>query len=567
MAESKPLMSNNSSSEIKLFSCYRSRCKNVCVQSKGALLVLVIGILLANITIISGALSTHFIDRYSFLIFAAIGLYYLFYPILGLLGEKWMRYKVMIIGIVLICVGFVIITVSLVGLYFLQLNSITAVILSTTLACPFFLGYGLFQANVIQFGTDQLQFSPSEELSSFIYWFLYMYYCPLAVVLLMASIVTGLVHNNTIYYVLTVIYGSGCFFIFFAILSFCCFKHHLVIEPAQHNHPVKLIWRVIKYAWKHKQPVRRSAFTFGESPPSRLDLAKERYGGPFTTVQVEDVKSFLYILSILLGIFGYGLFDTKSKILDQYLGVVRMKNSTHYNVMESALLIYPLTIPYCLVLFAVPLYQFIMVPFFSHFIPSMLKRMWIGLIALLVESIMITLISYMINHDFGNASINEDICLSLIDNITFENELLSDKLTLPFYIMAVPQFFAGISTFFVHFTSIEFILAQGPRTMQGLLIGIWFIHNSIYCVHLTLGSSQYGCYWEYYAVKTGVVFSSIIVYTIAAYKYKYRQRNELSDVNERVIITEYTERQLEQKYSTEDEENDDDDDDSDHVYN
>ena len=156
--------------------------------------------------------------------------------------------------------------------------------------------------------------------------------------------------------------------------------------------------------------------------------------------------------------------------------------------------------------------------------------------------------------------------LSIIANITFENGLQSDKLTLSFYIMAVPQFFAGIIIFLVWFTSIEFILAQGPRTMQGLLIGIWFIHNSIYCVHLTLGSSRYGCYWEYYAVKTGVVLISIIVYTIAACKYKYRQRNELSDVNERVIIAEYTERQLEQKYSTEDEENDDDDD-SDHVYN
>ena len=567
MAESKPLMSSNSSGESILSSCYRSRCKYVCVQSKGALLVLVISILLVNIVIISGALSTHFVDRYSFLIFAAVGLYYLFYPILGLLGEKWMRYKVMIIGIVLICVGFVIITVSLVSLYFLHLNSITVVILLVTLACPFFLGYGLFQANVIQFGTDQLQFSPSEELSSFIYWLLYMYYCPLAVVLVMASIVTGLVHNNTIYYAFTVIFGSGCFLIFFAILSFCCFKHHLVIELAQDNNPVKLIWRVIKYAWKHKQPVRRSAFTFGESLPSRLDLAKERYGGPFTTVQVEDVKSFLYILSILLGIFGYGLLDSKLKILDQYLGVVRMKNGSHYNVMESALLIYPLTIPYCVVLFAVPLYQFIMVPFFSRFIPSMLKRMWIGLMALLVESIMITFISYMINHDFANALINEDICLSFIDNnITSENGLQSDELTLPFYIMAVPQFFAGISILGVHFTSIEFILAQGPRIMQGLLIGIWLINNSIYCVHLTLAGSQYGCYWEYYAVKTGVVFISVILYTIAAYKYKYRQRNEQSDVNERVIITEYTERQLEQKYLTEDEENDDDDD-SDHNCN
>ena len=83
-----------------------------------------------------------------------------------------------------------------------------------------------------------------------------------------------------------------------------------------------------------------------------------------------------------------------------------MTNGTHYSVMESALLIYPLTIPYCLVLFAVPLYQFIMVPFFFRFIPSMLKHMWIGLMALLLESIMTTLVSYMINHDFENALIN-----------------------------------------------------------------------------------------------------------------------------------------------------------------
>ena len=77
------------------------------------------------------------------------------------------------------------------------------------------------------------------------------------------------------------------------------------------------------------------------------------------------------------------------------------------------------------------------------------------------------------------------------------------------------------------------------------------MHFTIYCVNLTLSSSWLGCYWEYYAVKTGVVFILVIVYTIAAYKYKYRQRNKLSDVNERVIITEYTERQLEHDYGIE----------------
>ena len=149
MEESKPLMPSNTSSENKMSSYYGNRCKYVCIRSKGVSLVLVISILLANITILSGALSTHFIDRYSFLIFAAIGLFYLFYPFLGLLGEKWMRYKVMIIGIVLICVGFVIITVCSVGLYFIQLNTITVwpyqklefVLSFLDMACANFLGY------------------------------------------------------------------------------------------------------------------------------------------------------------------------------------------------------------------------------------------------------------------------------------------------------------------------------------------------------------------------------------------------------------------------------------------
>ena len=514
-------------------------------------MVLATSMLLISTTLMSGGLSTTFIDNYSFAIFAAVGLHYLSYPFLGLLGEKWMRYKVILVGIILMFVGFFIVVVTLVILNFTHLNGIAVVSICLGATLLYFLGYGIFEANMIQFGTDQLQFAPSQELSSFVYWVLYINYSLLAFMLLMASIITATAYKNTIYFTFTCIFGYGVVIVIIAVLSFCCFKHHLVIEPAQHNNPIKLVWRVMKYALTHKQPVRRSAFTFGELPPSRLDLGKERYGGPFTTVQVEDVKSFLYILSILLGIFGYGLLDTKSKILDQYLGVVRMKNSAHYNVMESALLIYPLTIPYCLVLFAVPLYQFIMVPFFSRFIPSMLKRMWIGLMALLVESIMTTLISYMINHDFGNASINEDICLSFIDNnITFENGLQSDELTLPFYIMAVPQVFGGISIFCVHFTSIEFILAQGPRTMQGLLVGIWFTHFSIYYLTLTLSSSWLGCHWEYYVVKSSVVLISVIVYTIAAYKYKYRQRNELSDVNERLIIAEYTERQLLQEYGT-----------------
>ncbi len=49
----------------------------------------------------------------------------------------------------------------------------------------------------------------------------------------------------------------------------------------------KLVYGVISFAIKHKKPIRRSAFTYcDDERPSRLDFAKQRYGGPFTTEQV-----------------------------------------------------------------------------------------------------------------------------------------------------------------------------------------------------------------------------------------------------------------------------------------
>ena len=524
--------------------------KNVCFRSKGAFVVLATSMLLISTTMISGSLSINFTDNYSYAILASIGLHYLSYPFLGLLGEKWMRYKVILVGIILMFAGFFIFMVTLVALHFIHLNGIAVVNICLVVTFSNFLGYGIFQANVIQFGTDQLQFAPSQELSSFVYWLLYKNFSLIAFILLIVISVSTTVYKNTIYFNFTIYFGYGVLIIIIAVLSFCCFKHHLFIEPAQHNNPIKLIWGVIRYAITQKKPVRRSAFTYGEFPPSRLDLGKERYGGPFTTVQVEDVKSFLYIFSIVVGTFGYGFLDTKNKISDQYLTFIQRNGPNSF--IENLLLIYPLAVPYLFIVFAVPFYQFIIVPFFSQYILSMLKRIWIGLVALLVQSVMTSLISYFMTKDIRNASIIDDMCLTFTNNVTFENGLQPDILTLPFYIMALPQFLSGISIFFVQFTSIEFILAQGPRTMKGLLIGIWFMHFSIYYLTLSLSSSWLGCHWEYYAVKSSVVLISVIVYTIAAYRYKYRQCNELSDVNERLIIAEYTERQLEQEYGTSD---------------
>ena len=97
-------------------------------------------------------------------------------------------------------------------------------------------------------------------------------------------------------------------------------------------------------------------------------------------------------------------------------------------------------------------------------------------------------------------------------------------------------------------TSVEFILAQGPHYMQGTLFGILYLQfafSSLISVITT--STPAGCYWEYYAATSGIVFISLIIYSIVAYRYKYRQHNEISDINVRVTIEEIYERNLERE--------------------
>ena len=89
------------------------------------------------------------------------------------------------------------------------------------------------------------------------------------------------------------------------LLSFIisCWKcHWFYSEPGRHN-PYIAVFKVLYFARKHKHPLQRSAFTYGDNHiPSRIDFAMERYGGPFTTEQVENVKTLLRILLLLLAL-------------------------------------------------------------------------------------------------------------------------------------------------------------------------------------------------------------------------------------------------------------------------
>ena len=109
------------------------------------------------------------------------------------------------------------------------------------------------------------------------------------------------------------------------------------------------------------------------------------------------------------------------------------------------------------------------------------------------------------------------------------------------------QFLNGLSLVLIFLSALEFILAQGPRSMQGLLIGLWYAYLSVYILlqipSVLLHFHENFHYWLT-VLKICLAVLSLIVFIIISRWYKYRQREELSEINRQAVIEEYTERQL-----------------------
>ena len=151
------------------------------------------------------------------------------------------------------------------------------------------LAFGGYQANVVLFGIDQLQDASTDEITSFISWYVSTYFSS-GLVIKFIYICLGEAYDSLLPEFLVCI----CLTIVVVLTLLC--NQIFLKEPITQN-PFQLIYKVIKYAIKTKHPRCRSAFTYCEDDlPSRIDFGKYKYGGPFTTEEVEDVKTFLRLL-------------------------------------------------------------------------------------------------------------------------------------------------------------------------------------------------------------------------------------------------------------------------------
>ena len=120
-----------------------------------------------------------------------------------------------------------------------------------------------------------------------------------------------------------------------------------------------------------------------------------------------------------------------------------------------------------------------------------------------------------------------------------------DQNNTPFILLLIPYLLQGLSFLLVFMTALEFICAQAPLRLKGLLIGIWYALLAIN--YLLIESSELYTItrinWVIFnSVKTFLILISLIVYMFVAKRYRYRLRDEV--VNEQYLVEEIYEREL-----------------------
>ena len=460
------------SSELTAKEWLKLRCKLKykprMVKNKGAILVLVWNCLIVNIFTLLNDRFSYGHNFWSFMM--GLGL---IPPIAGWLADvQFGRYKVIKWSIWVMWIALVMaIASSVVAEFIVRYYTVDMYIFK----CAFFIiviGLGGYQANIIQFGVDQLNDASTDEIKSFIIWYV--------MTLILGGTNTEIVFpclRGQQYKSLELLFV--CLNVTLALLLLLCFNHWLIKEPVKQN-PYKLVFKVIKYAIKNKRPRCRSAFTYCEDGlPSRIDFGKSKYGGPFTTEQVEDVKTFCGLIPMVM--FGgavsgcilmasyYPQDDifTQYKIYSNKLTIDFVSNSLKECYLEASFIH---SFDYS-ALVLILIHEVLIHPIFQRCIPPVesIRKVQIGMILHVMRVLLLMVFTVIARHNFlskdgQNASIPCFWSMSM--NAT---SLITNSLDYRWTI--IPEFVQAASLVMLYTGAVEFVCAQTPSFMKGVIAG------------------------------------------------------------------------------------------------
>ncbi len=410
------------------------------------------------------------------------------------------------------------------------------------------IAFGGYQANIVLFGIDQLQDASTDEITSFISWY---------------NIICTWFSSMAINYFIDM-YLSGKYGILLQKFAICIYLTLMVIlaiafdrvflkEPKAQN-PFMLIYKVIKYAIKTNHPRYRSAFTYCEDElPSRIDFGKHKYGGPFTTEEVENVKTFLRLLVVILvgsavssGIVsidtGYELFLKRDTFyFHEFLksGWITIEGPSYFS---GAVL--------------VAIYEFIFYPLLRRSLSCIQNYHW--KLSVGVVSQMARVIALMVIYTTARYNYNEHNNSTIQCIFVAESGILDSNFNMKW--MILPSLLNSVSLIALITGAFELICSQSPYSMRGLLFGAMYGCVMLYGV-IGYGVSKPFTKYSKQVWGTGIIscefwYLLLILLFLVAYAimlcilmkwYKNRKREDVLP-NEQIFAERYYTRYSDNKF-------------------
>ena len=423
------------------------------------------------------------------------GFAFLLCPILGLLSEcyfgkiKFLQASIYSLLFAIVLNAFIIIIPIQINIWYLTL-------------VPLYFSAACYASCIIPLTMDQLIGASGEELSFVVYWLFW----PLSIVFWTHHLVNCYLPDN-VQILHATLFGVASLSFAVVFSLFQC-SNGVLATNSRLSNPLKLVVRVLNYARKHVFPERRSAFTYWEEEcPSRIDLGKSKYGGPFTFEEVEDVKTVLKLIPLI-----------SCSIPLISLGINNKINEDMVFCDLSDLRFWADFVSCLLIIFSLPAYQFLVYPFLYNCIPRMLRRIGFGFFAIVFSQALFSVAEVYIiaqSHD-GNG--NTTLTCSTFENRNF---LLTSWLVL------VADILRRLGSMVSTYSLLEFAVAQTPCQMRGVVtsfcMGLWgalalpqfiLVHilNELCVIYVTLSLISVG------------VFA---LFVFVSKRYKLRVRNDI----------------------------------------
>ena len=414
-------------------------------------------------------------------------------------------------------------------------NRLETKVIKTVYYTVISIGMAPVVTNLFQLAIEQMPDASSSQLSSLISWFLFSCVCgtqsPIVINDIFRCYLTS--HSENALNCLSYFTLASGIIIAFILATFALMKHKLVDNSPTSN-TVSHIYQAVKYAIKHRRPVQRSAMTYWEEEiPRGMDLGKRKYGGPFTSEQVEDVKtffrlSFLFVIAIFfnitLNISAFSLYfvDKEIEVNNQsFVSMEILEYPCHRSNLYKVFEIY-----YLWILMFIVVYEVIIKTLLGHKISDLRKRLKFGLVysflVLSVIAIIITINRYS----------------TVTDKISFWLQV----------VLSVPM---SIASAIILIAGSEFVIAQTPYAMRNFFINVAYtaiiivIYFSKYIFFLFISKCKNrNCPLIYSLVSLSLNFVAMLLLWIAITRYRMRSRGQ-EDKHQQRWIEEVYDRYLE----------------------